>query len=183
MRKRKRQGRRAGVKQPERGSRAGTILFVCCVLAFAAVPGLFKSRPVLPQCVAGAVPGIVSNSQINGTLVKNGRDYLIDGADNQKHFLVECRRSRCSGPADILSHQTPVQSAHVEFCGPFLTLISVSNVPVYTARPPTQEAMDREFYSQRSFGLYALLFLECVGFGLAWVIVRKVRASVVAGHR
>lgn len=177
MRKRKRKGQGAGVNQPAQGSRAGTILFVCCVLAFAAVPGLFESRQLLPHCVAGAVPGVVSNSQINGTLVKQGRQYLIDGADNQEHFLVKCNRSHCSGPSDILSHQTPGKPAHVEFCGPYLTLISVADVLVYKAQPPTQEAMDRGFEGQRSFGLYALLFLECVGFGLAWFFVKKARSS------
>lgn len=178
MRKRKRKGRGAGVTQPARGSKAGTILFVCCVLAFAAIPGLFESRPLLPQCFCGAVPGVVSNSQINGTLVKHGRDYLIDGADNQEHFLVRCHRSHCSGPADILSHQTPGNPAHVEFCGPYLTLISVADVLVYTAQPPMQDAMDRNFEVQRSFGLYALLFLECVGFGLAWFFVKKARTGL-----
>jgi hypothetical protein len=130
---------------------------------------------LLPQCFSGATPGVVSNSPINGTLVKHGRDYLIDGADNQEHFLVKCHRSHCSGPADILSHQTPGNQAHVEFCGPYLTLISVADVPVHIDQPPTQEAMDRDFEGRRSFGLYALLFLECVGFGLAWLVVKKAR--------
>lgn len=181
MRKRKRKVRGAGVKQPERGSKAGKILFVCCFFAFAAVPGLFRSRPLLPLCVAGAVHGVASNSQISGTLVKDGRDYLIDGADNQKHVLVKCSRSGCSGPSRILSHQTPGRPAHVEFCGRFLTLVSVGGVPVFTAQPPTQEAMDREFESMRSIGFYSLLFLECVGFGLAWFIVKKARPGLRAG--
>jgi hypothetical protein len=58
--------------------------------------------------------------------------------------------------------------AHAEFCGTYLTLITIDNVPVHMASPPTQTALDLEARHARMFEWVCLLFVVTVALVTAW---------------
>lgn len=150
------------------------IAFACAVFAIWYLPLNDTERVVLSQCVPGNVPGVVSNSQVDGTVVRNRqRQYLIHGEGGRERVLAECVGFQCTALYEILQNQSRGKSAHAEFCGPYLTLISFDNAPVYTAQPPVQSKIDADARSAQVKRLVSLLILAAVGLGAIGYFIKK----------
>lgn len=138
------------------------IFVTSCVLALAGLCMLFENDVVLPRCERSAMPGIVSNSQLSGKLAHTYRTFLIDVGDHEEHVLAKCTRNSCSGPYKILRQERIGTAAHAEFCGPFLTLLSLDQRLVYAKPPPAQADLDGSSNARRISGLVCFLYLAAV---------------------
>lgn len=154
------------------------VLIALCLLALVCVPSMLTQSVPLPTCAPGAVPGVVSDNEVNGILVRARRhEYVIRTESGHERAITTCVKSNCKGPYDILDKKTAGQPAHAEFCGTYLTLVALDGVPVYTASPPSQDKLDAEAQFSRGMGLFSLLFLVVVGLGVAGYIVKKRRRA------
>lgn len=145
---------------------------------------LFFSRSVpLPSCATSSFPGVVADTRIDGPLVHTRKEYLIRDGFGEEHLLARCRRSRCTGPYAILEAQERGQPAHAEWCGPYLTLVALGGVPLYTAHPPTQDKIDQDAATARLVGRACFCFLLLVGAGWGCIVARKNWRAKKMAHR
>lgn len=118
---------------------------------------LFFQRPIhVPPCSASEPGNVVSDSKIDGRLVFVTGAFAVRSADNKQQFIAYCRKGGCNGPYQILQQERSGRPVHAEFCGRFLTLVSLDGVPIYTALPPTQNALNEATSNGRIVGIFLL---------------------------
>jgi hypothetical protein len=174
----RRKPKRVAKKREQRTTWPQRIIFISCIFAMVGVSGLFQSDVALPRCALGAVPGVVSNTQLNGELVHSGKKFLIDVGDRQEHILAKCANQSCSGLYKLLKRENIGTAAHAEFCGPFLTLLLLNHQLVYTHPPPTQADINGDANVRWNIGLFSFIYLIAVALYLTRLFVKKRRASV-----
>ena len=142
----------------------GTLVFFT-LLAIGSLPGLFERAVVLPACGPGTAPGVVADTTIDGRLVRKRREYVIRDALRNEHSLATQRGWYASRPYGVLENSRENLAVHAEFCGPFVTLITLDGVLVYTDQPPTQPEIDQQAAMARYIGCFGLVFLLTVLLG------------------
>ena len=177
MANKQRKRRRVATKTGILARWAGTGLFLCTVFACVFVSELFKDPVVLPPCVPSGMPDVVFSEKIDGKLRRNGREYVLRDAQGNDRTLAIVRRGNAPPLYYILKQYPEGAAAHAEFCGPFLTSVSLNGVPVHTAQPPTQAAIDQKAKALRSAGRYSLGFLVAVVLGLILFCAKKIRLA------
>lgn len=125
----------------------------------------------------GAISGVVSNSQLNGRLVHSGTKFFIDIGDREEHVLAKCVKQSCSGPYEILAHETIGVAVHAEFCGPFLTGVALNQKTVFAQQPPTQADIDRDAQVRWEMGMVCLIYLAVVALYFTRRFVKWRRAT------
>ena len=149
------------------------VLFITTVFALIAVAPMFEQPVVLPPCAPGSLPGIVSNLRMDGELVRDGREYVIRDVRGNERMLARRRSGNATGPYYLLKESRQGVVVHAEFCGPFLTLVSLDGVPVHTRVPPTQVKLDKRAASMRYLGRAAVVYLLVLVLGLICYLARK----------
>lgn len=123
--------------------------------------GLFMQRVVLPPCTFSEATGTVSSVQTYGKLMHGWGKYVVQDAHGNEVNVAECHRN-CPALYHRLKKEPPEAPAYTEFCGPYLTFLSVNQHPLYTARPPTQSRIDEMTVMAHWTGLFALLYLVVI---------------------
>lgn len=141
---------------------ARSALISCTLFACFLVAGLFKRPVVLPQCVASGSQNVLSDQHIYGELFRHGGQFLVRAFNGNVRSLAKCARNGCSGPYSMLEKERIGTLTHAEFCGPFLTSVSLNDVLIYTAQPPTQAELDAKAATLHKTGFFALLFVLTV---------------------
>lgn len=178
MANKKRKRRRVASKKTGILARwAGSGLFLCTVFACVLVSELFKDPVVLPPCMSSAIPDVVSSEKIDGKLIRKSREYVLRDAQGNERTLAIFRSGNARPLYYLLKQYPEGAAAHAEFCGPFLTLVSLNGVPVHTAQPPTQAAIDRQANALRIAGRYALGFLVALLLGLLLFCANRIRLA------
>lgn len=156
---------------------ARSALVICTIFACALVPGMFERPVILPQCVESGIPNVIFDQQANGELIRDGRKFLVRELSGKVRPLAKCAKNGCSGPYAMLEKERIGIPIHAEFCGQFLTSVSLNDAVVYTAHPPTQAYLDEKAAKAHKVGLFSLLFVLVVLLGSILVYVHKHRAS------
>jgi len=163
-------------KPPGFVARLATSMAILIVLgALILSPGVFKQADLLPACAPAGVPGVVANTYMDGTLVRDGRHYVIRDAAGAERTLATRYGSSKTGPYRLLQDSRKNVAVHAAFCGPYLTLVSLDGVPVHVSAPPTQDAIDREAAELRLAGVISIAFLATLAAGLLLVLAYRRR--------
>lgn len=144
-------------QQERMANSAVSVLIVFCFLIPILAALLFQ-RPIhVPLCSQTKLGNVVSDSMIDGRLVFVTGAFAVRGVDNKQRFIAYCHKGGCDGPYQILKQERTGRQVHAEFCGRFLTLVSLDGMPIYIAQPLTQRVLNETSSNGRLVGVVLLI--------------------------